>query len=568
MKLKLIHYVLLFSILITGCASQSLNISKQEASSFLPAVAVASAHPLATEAGLQILRQGGNAFDAAVAVSAALAVVEPRGSGLGGGGFWLLHRQYDGKQVMLDGREKAPSSAHRDMYLDQDGNVIENASLNGPLAAAIPGMPAALVHLSKRYGKLPLKQSLQPAIEYASNGFVVTPELKRYLDFRGKVFNEEAKQIFLSEGKAVLGQTIIQQDLAETLIQLADKGFDGFYKGEVADKLVSDVQANGGIWRKRDLKNYRVVEREPIRFEYRDATIVSASPPSSGGITLAQIFKMVQMLEPEPMQQLNKHHVVEAMRRAYRDRSVYLGDADFVDIDINRLISDAYLQRLSAEVSETATPSEQLGEQTKQQTKGQDTTHFSVLDAEGNRVAATLSINYPFGSGFIPKGTGVFLNNEMDDFSIKPGTPNVYGLVGGTANEVAANKRPLSSMSPSFIEQDDQVTVLGTPGGSRIISMLALAIMNIVDSNLDLETAINASRFHHQYLPDVIQMEPGQFSKKSISALKALGHEIKLLDRQYGNMQAVMWKQVSDDKQKVLFSASDKRGEGVAKVEK
>jgi len=558
-------------LLVTTACLQSNKVpqktSKIQQAMFLPAAAVATAHPLATQAALDILQRGGNAFDAAVAASAALAVVEPAGSGMGGGGFWLLHRQSDGKQTMLDGREMAPSHAHKDMYLDEQGNVIKGASLNGPLAAGIPGQAAALVHLSENYGVLPLAVSLQPAIGFAQDGFPVSPRLLRYLQFRSKVFNDVAKQVFMPNGKLPkLGQSIKQTDLANTLRLLASQGKRGFYQGMIAESMLQAVQRDGGIWKREDLLNYQALEREPIRFPYRDATIISAAPPSSGGIVLAQILQTIELKQSAENKGVSTkpdmHLIVEAMRRAYRDRALYLGDADYVDIDTKTLLSSKYLQTFANDIQSVASKSTEL---ISTAVKGTDTTHFSIIDRDGNRVSATLSINYPFGSGYMAAGTGVFLNNEMDDFVAKAGEPNVYGLVGGKANQIEPGKRPLSSMSPTFIETKDHVIAIGTPGGSRIISMVALATMNLLDRNLNLQAAIDAPRFHHQYLPDAVQLEKGaEYPDKT--RMEKKGHAFKQLKRQYGNMQAVSWRRQGE--KIVMSAASDSRGEGTALMSK
>ena len=564
--------------LLTACAPlQNTNQATRHASAeqqhFLPGVAVATAHPLATQAALDILAAGGNAFDAAVAASAALAVVEPSGSGMGGGGFWLLHRQYDGKQVMLDGREMAPGQAHADMYLDAEGNVNRQASLNGPLAAGIPGQAAALVHLSQHYGNLPLASSLQPAIRYAEQGFALYPRLQRYINLRRKTFNAEARRIFLDQGATpTLGHVIKQADLAQTLRLLAEQGRKGFYQGVVAQKMLQSAQAAGGIWAAEDLLNYRVIEREPVRFQYGDANIVSAALPSSGGIVLGQILQMIEAykaLHPAAQHQAaDMHLIVEAMRRAYRDRALYLGDEDFVAVDKEQLLDADYLHNLAQQIQpNVASASADLAVPIN---AGADTTHFSIIDHDGNRVAATLSINYPFGSGHVAAGTGVLLNNEMDDFVAKAGEANVYGLVGGKANQIAPGKRPLSSMTPTFVEREDSVVVLGTPGGSRIITMVALAVLNILDRGFDLQAAIDAPRYHHQYLPDAIQLEKdADYSQQT--ALQDKGHQFKRLTRQYGNMQAVAWQR--DTKQSrqqgetiTLSAASDSRAQGQATV--
>ena len=530
-----------------------------------PVAGIASAHPQATQAGMDILASGGNAFDAAVAVSAALAVVEPYSSGIGGGGFWLLHRQRDGFQVMVDGREKAPLAAYRNMYLDDDGNVIPDLSVNGALAAGIPGTPAALVHIARRYGKLPLHRSLAPAIRLAREGFKVDESYRRMAGFRLAVLQNDraAADIFLLNDEVpAIGHRIVQSDLADTLIAIARFGDAGFYRGTLARQLVVGVRAAGGIWSMRDLAEYRVVEREPVRGEYQGLRITSAAPPSSGGIAL---LTMLNMLADFPLQSLDEpartHLIIEVMRRAYRDRAEYLGDSDFVDVPIERLSSRAHARQTGASIElRQATPSASLdGKGTEPE--GLDTTHFSILDQAGNRVAATLSINYPFGACVIPPGTGVLLNDEMDDFSAKPGAPNVYGLVGADANAIEPGKRPLSSMSPTFVESEQGVAILGTPGGSRIITMVLLGILDLAAGN-DPLSWVALPRFHHQYLPDVVQFEPAAFTAALQQELLARGHALKPLDARYGNMQAIYWNKQTGQ----VIPASDPRGIGDARV--
>ena len=528
-----------------------------------PQAAVASAHPLATEAGLSVLAQGGNAFDAAVAVSAALAVVEPYGSGLGGGGFWLLHRASDGRQVMLDGRETAPLAARRDMYLDADGQVIAGLSVNGPLAAGIPGEPAALAHLAEHYGRLPLKQSLEPAIRLAKVGFAVDEFYRRMAGFRLDALRASpaAANRFLHQNEVPeVGHTLRQPELAETLQRLAEQGRAGFYQGETARALVRGVREAGGIWTLDDLKNYRVIEREPVRGAYRGMTVVSASPPSSGGVVLLAMLNMLAHYDLNPMDEATRVHLlVEVMRRAYRDRAEYLGDPDFVSMPLERLLSPHYAAGLVRDLDLTRATRWPLDRPLRP--AGADTSHFSILDREGNRVAATLSINYPFGSGFVAPGTGVLLNDEMDDFSARPGVPNLYGLVGGEANAIAPGKRMLSSMSPTFVESADGVAILGTPGGSRIITMLLHGVLALAEGE-DPIGWVSRPRFHHQYLPDRIQYEPGALSDETARALEAKGHELDALDDRYGDMQAVYW----DRKQGAVRAASDPRGIGAALV--
>ncbi|MFA5531313.1 MAG: gamma-glutamyltransferase [Thiohalomonadaceae bacterium] len=528
-----------------------------------PAAAVASAHALATEAGFEILAAGGNAFDAAVAVSAALAVVEPYGSGLGGGGFWLLHRA-DGFETMVDGRETAPRAAHRDMYLDAAGEVVPGLSRDGPLAAGVPGEPAALAHIASRYGRLPLAHTLAPAIRLAREGFPVTEHYRRMAAFRSDTLAQHGGgKVFLLDGQVPpAGHVIRQPALAETLVALAERGHAGFYDGPVANRLVRDVRAGGGIITLEDLAAYRVIERQPLRGSYHGYTITTASPPSSGGVAL---LTMLNILEGYPIDALPRvaraHLLVEAMRRAYRDRAEFLGDPDFIEVPVARLTHPFYAAGLRASLRmDRATPSTALAP-SQPVPAGPHTTHLSVLDQEGNYVAATLSINYPFGSGFLSTGTGVLLNDEMDDFSARPGTPNAYGLVGGEANAIAPGKRMLSSMTPTFIAGDGRVAVLGTPGGSRIITMVLLGVLDAVAGN-GPASWVEVPRFHHQYLPDTLFMEPGAFTAEEQQALVAKGHRLETVTQPWGNMQAVEWNLAGN----TVRAASDPRGEGSAMV--
>ena len=550
-------YCLLFIIVlsITGC---SVKQPRQ--------VAIASAHPLATQAGFEILRQGGNVYDAAVAVSAALAVVEPSGSGLGGGGFWLLHRQSDGLDIMLDGREKAPIAADKDMFLDASGAVNKQLSLNGVLAAGIPGMPAGLVYLSKKYGRLPLATSLQPAIRYAEQGFAIGARHQKLLGFRKGVLNQhpETAAIFLQQGQIPAQDSLLKQtDLAQTLKHIATQGKAGFYAGIVADKLVRAVQKEGGIWTLKDLQSYQIVERKPITGSYKGIKITSAALPSSGGIVLIEALNILQNIDLQAMDSVTrKHMIVEAMRRAYHDRALYLGDTDFIDVPVDRLINKQYAQGLSSTIrADRALPSEYLSGYTAAKQEGRNTTHFSIMDNQGNRVAATLSINFPFGAGLVAEGTGVLLNNEMDDFVSAEDSSNGYGLVGGDANSIAPEKRMLSSMTPTFLEDSERIAVLGTPGGSRIISMVLLASLDFAAGN-NPESLVKVKRFHHQYIPDQILYEKDGLDPHEIEGLQALEHQLKQTYN-YGNMQVVQLDKANDS----LSAASDHRGEGFASVQ-
>jgi len=528
--------------------------------------AIASAHPLATQAGIDILNRGGNAFDAAIAVTATLAVVEPYSSGIGGGGFYLLHQKKSDRYVMIDARESAPLHANKDLYLDKNGKVIDGASITGALSAGIPGIPAALVHLAEKYGKLNLKQTLAAAIDYAANGFPVDEYYQRMVQFRLKALqkNAAASDIFLQQGDVPeAGYVIIQKDLARTLQKIAETGLAGFYQGELALKMVNDVRQHGGIWTLKDLADYKIKERSPDVAVYKGMKLVAAALPSSGGLVLSEILAILAEFELEKMDKVQRiHHIVEAMRRAYRDRAEYMGDPDFVEVPVDFLISVPHIKSLSSSISRNAaTPSSSLKAASEPSGKGSDTTHFSIIDKQGNKVSATLSINYPFGSCYVAKGTGVLLNDEMDDFAAKPGVPNVYGLLGSHANAIEPGKRMLSSMTPSIVETRDRIAVIGTPGGSRIITMVLLGILDFYDDK-NADEIVNAGRFHHQYLPDEIAFEPGVFEEELETALQNLGHQTRELDSDYGNMQVIVLNKKSGEMQ----AASDGRGIGSAEV--
>ncbi|NEZ05137.1 gamma-glutamyltransferase [Wenzhouxiangella sp. XN201] len=508
--------------------------------------AISSSHELATEAGAEILDKGGNAFDAAVAVSAALAVVEPESSGAGGGGFWLLHRASEDVSVMVDGRETAPAAATEDMYLDEAGEVDRDRAVNGALAGGIPGAPAAWVHIAEKYGTLPLSELLAPAIRLAENGFPVDAKYQALINYRAHVMMRwpETAAIFLPGGEVPeIGATIRNPDLAVTLRALAEQGRDGFYSGEVARKLVEGVQAAGGIWTLADFAGYEVAEREPIRTDYRGYELITASPPSSGGIAIAQMLEIVEPFDLAGMSSADRVHLLaEAMRRAYRDRALYLGDPDFVDIPTRMLLSEDYAAGLRTTLRlDRATPSSMLAaDPSRLGTESTDTTHFSLMDDQGNIVSATLTVNLPFGAAFAPPGTGVLVNNEMDDFSAKPGEPNAYGLIGFSANAIEPGKRMLSSMSPTIVRGENRTAVIGTPGGSRIITMVLLGILDFIDGN-GPESWVSLPRFHHQYLPDEISIERGALDDATIAALEEKGHEVTVRDRTWGNMHGVMW---------------------------
>lgn len=506
--------------------------------------AIASAHYLATEAGHEVLAKGGNAFDAAIAVSAALAVVEQTSSGIGGGGFWVLHRAEDGFEVMIDGREQAPAASTRDMYLNEDGTVNRDLAVNGPLAAGIPGEIAALAHIADNYGRLPLAESLAPAVRIAREGFPVYEKFHTMLGWSAQHLKRwpAAAEAFLLDGEIPpMGHVIKLPDLAVVLERVGKEGAEVFYEGDIARQLVEGVREAGGIWTLEDMAAYEVVEREPIRTTYKGYELVTASPPSSGGVAIAQ---MLNILNPWPLAEMERaqraHLIVEAMRRAYRDRAIYLGDPDFAEVPMDRLTSPDYAAGLRAGINPSkATPSAMLpGNDLPWESE--DTTHFSVMDAEGNMVAATLTVNLSFGNRFMVPGTGFVLNNEMDDFSAKEGEPNAFGLIGFKANAIEPRKRPLSSMTPTIIKGEDKIGILGTPGGSRIITMVLLGILDFMEGN-DPEHWVSLPRFHHQYVPDRISAEPDAFTPEEVAVLEAKGHEVEVRERRWGNMHGVLW---------------------------
>jgi gamma-glutamyltranspeptidase / glutathione hydrolase len=573
-KLRRIFAVLL-TVAFTPTVLAAADVGQAPRSQHPSGTAIASAHKLATEAGFEIIQAGGNAFDAAVAVSATLSVVEPISSGLGGGGFFLLHDAKSGKDVFVDARETAPKAATPDRYLDAKGEFNRDRAENGPWAAGIPGLPAGLVHVAQNYGKLPLKTSLAPAIRIAREGFPVYGRLARGYGARREVMEryKGTRAVFLADGDPPEeGELLKQPDLARTLEHLADKGFDGFYRGEVARKLLAGVKAEGGRWDANELAGYRVREREPLRFAYNQWQITTAPPPSSGGVALAQMLQILDAWDLAKLDGAHRTHLtVEAMRRAFRDRTFYLGDPDFVKIPMKTLTSRDYAAGLRATIHpQKATPSDLLsGEPTP--LEDDETTHFSIIDSEGNRVAATQTVNLLFGSGLIASGTGVLLNNEMDDFALKPGTPNAFGVMGYDANAPQPGKRMLSSMTPSFMESPDRVAVLGTPGGSRIITMVLLGILGY-DAGLGPQAVAALPRFHHQWMPDAVSAESGAFTPEVAASLRAMGHQLNLPEDKvsgrasshvWGNMQTVMW----DKRTGALSGGADPRNPvGEAKV--
>lgn len=530
-----------------------------------PGYALASAHPLATKAGLDILAAGGNAFDAAIATSAALAVVEPYHSGLGGGCFWLLYDAKTKKTVFIDGREVAPLAASKDMFIGPDGKLVPGLSLNGGLAAAIPGEPATLAWVAAHYGRLPLVKSLAPAIALAEQGFEVDSQFVYFSTMSDRLQTLQrypsSAAIYLHNGRAFkAGEWLKQPDLARTLRLLATHGHAGFYSGEVANQLVKGVRDAGGIWTLEDLARYQVMIREPLQGAYHSMLITTAPPPSAGGVML---LTMLNVLERIPLERLSTvqwvHHIAETMRLAYWQSNQHLADPDFVSIPVASLLSTQNATYLRALISPNkATPSSALaGALTP--AKNNNTSHIVVLDKEGNRVSATMTVNYIFGSSVVAGGTGVLLNDEMDDFSTKTGEKNVFGLVGSDVNAIAPGKRPLSSMTPTFLEMPNRLAILGTPGGSRIPTMVLLSSL-VFHNYQGAISMVSSMRFHHQYLPDWLQFEPESFSPKLQTELKAMGYHLMALKQYYGDMQAITW----DKTLNLITAASDPRHIGLA----
>lgn len=491
---------------------------------------VVSARAEASKIGSDILQKGGNAFDAMIATELALAVSYPYAGNIGGGGF-MVFRKANGETGGLDYREKAPLAAHADMYLDSVGNVIPGKSTLGATAVGVPGTVAGVIAVHEKFGSLSLKEIMAPVIELAIKGVVVTENQAKRLENYRDIFMEVNSDTTFFATIYKTGDTIKYPALANTLQKISDKGKDGFYKGEVAEKLASFIQAKGGYLTIEDLEKYEAKWRSPITFNYKDLKIISMSPPSSGGFTINQIFKM---MEPYDLSSYGHNSVksiqlfTEASRRAYADRNYFLGDPDFVEIPLKELLSDQYLQERMQNFSfDKATKSSEVSHGEVQIVESDQTTHYSIVDSFGNAIAATTTINGGYGSKLFSDELGFFLNNEMDDFSSKPGVPNMFGLVGAEANSITAEKRMLSSMTPTIVEKNGALwMVVGTPGGSTIITAVAQTILNCYEYNMSMQDAVNAPRFHHQWLPDAIIFEPEGFEQSLLNDLKSKGYII------------------------------------------
>lgn len=491
---------------------------------------IVSARAEASKIGVEILKKGGNAFDAMIATDLALAVCYPYAGNIGGGGF-MVYRLENGEIGALDYREKAPLGATKQMYLDSLGNVVPNLSTKGGLAVGVPGTVAGLFAVHDKFGSLPIQTIMQPVIDLANRGFVVTKKQQAVLDEKRKDFLEVNKDTILFAKHWKAGDTIKNKQIAQTLVKIMIDGRDAFYKGEIADSIANFIQRNGGIITKEDLAKYEAKWRDPITFTYDDLKVISMSPPSSGGICLAQIMKQI---EPYDLSEFGHNSlktiqvITEAERRAYADRSFYLGDPDFVNIPQNQLISESYASNRMKDFSfESATPSTKIAQGNVQVIESDETTHYSIVDQFGNAVAVTTTLNSGYGSKLYSEGLGFFFNNEMDDFSSKPGEPNVYGLIGAEANSILPEKRMLSSMTPTIVERDGKLyMVVGTPGGSTIITCVMQAIINVHEFDMSMQEAVEAPRFHHQWLPDEIRAEPNAFNEELTNKLQEKGYII------------------------------------------
>ncbi len=525
---------------------------------------VVSAHTESSRIGASILRKGGNAVDAAVATEFALAVCYPEAGNIGGGGFMVI-RTADGKVDALDYREKTPLNGSRDMFLDDDGNVIAGLSTYTHLASGVPGTVDGVISAHEKYGRLPFHKIIQPAIDLAEKGFPVTKSQAQSLNSARKAFITRNNKwpAFVSDSSWKEGDILRQPELAGTLKRIRDNGREGFYGGKTADLIITEMQRGNGIITGKDLKEYKSVWRVPLKGTYRGYVIYSVAPPSSGGILLLQLLGMI---EDYPVAEYGFHTLrsihlmVEAERRAFADRAEFLGDPDYVKVPVNELVSHEYLkERMNSFSEEKATPSSQLKYGDPFRIESEETTHYSVVDAMGNAVATTITLNGTFGNAIVVDGAGFLLNNQMDDFSVKPGVPNMYGLVGGEANSIQPGKRMLSSMTPTIIEKDSKLfMVLGSPGGSTIPTSVFQVIVNVIDFGMDIDKAVSSTRFHHQWLPDNIIVENSLLDSVDLKRLKMMGYNL-VTRGAIGRVNAIM-----SESEGTLAAGADRRGNNVA----
>jgi gamma-glutamyltranspeptidase / glutathione hydrolase len=531
---------------------------------------VVSANKLASKVGVEILKEGGNAIDAAVAVGFALAVTYPYAGNIGGGGFMVIHLQ-DGTNTTIDFREKAPFTAYRNMYLDKDGNVIENMSLEGVSSVGVPGSVAGLIYALEKYGTMPLAKVIQPAIDLAENGWTLKSEdAESFYNFL-EVFNKypSSYNVFTNNGMPYKeGDLFKQPELAWTLKQIRDKGVDGFYKGKVSDLLIKQMMDMGGFITHADLEKYKPVEREPVIGTYRDLRIVSMPPPSSGGIALIELLNILENFSFDEYDWGSSnyiHKLVEAMKYVFADRTYHLGDTDFYPVPVKRLISKEYAKTIFKKIGENAVPSRDIYDgDTLKYIESTETTHYSVYDNMGNAVSVTTTLNSAFGSKVVVEGAGFLLNNEMNDFSEKPGVPNQFGLLGTDANAIEPGKRMLSSMTPTIVLKDDKpYIIVGSPGGSMIITTVLQVLMNCIDFNMNIREAVDAPRFHHQWMPDTLYFERYAINKDVVENLIKMGYNFSDLNEHIKTIGLVQGIMIDQDEQ-IIYGASDSRGNGSA----
>ncbi len=563
---NLAFIAILSGMLIISCTDRnSPGIFVQKSGLITDSAMVVSAHPLASEIGAVILKNGGNAVDAGIAVQFALAVVYPTAGNIGGGGF-MIYRNKTGEIAALDYREKAPSNASRDMYLDSAENVIDKLSLRGHLAAGVPGSVAGMVEAHKKYGSLPWESLVQPAIDLAENGFKLTAREARLLNSNRSDFyeyNTILPENVINNDDWKEGDKIYYKELAATLARIQDNGRDGFYKGKTASLIVEEMQRGQGIITLDDLENYEAKWRTPLIGNYRGYKIISMPPPSSGGVALLQLLSAVEPFDIAKRGHntaKSMHVITEAERRVYADRATHLGDPDFWEVPVEALIEYGYNESRMANFTEdSVTRSQLINAGTPVPVESESTTHFSIVDKQGNAVSVTTTLNGGFGSKVFVAGAGFLLNNEMDDFSIKPGVPNYYGLIGGEANAIVPGKRMLSSMTPTIVAKDGKLKmVLGTPGGSTIITSVFQTIMNVIDHKMSMQDAVNAGRFHHQWRPDTVFVEEGSIDEVEIDRLETLGHYF--VDRSgIGKVDAIL---INEDGK--LEAGADKRADDTA----